>query len=67
VTINLVKHRISCLCVGSKPLLMHVLSIMSNNSFMGMFVYMLEMSSDANLRTGVAGMFAKSFISRTEF
>jgi hypothetical protein len=67
VTINLVKRNISCLIDGSKSSFLHVFSMMSNNSFVGMFVYMLDMSNDANLSSGVHGMFSKSFISCTEF
>ena len=58
MTINLVKCNISCLTDGSKSSFLHAFSMMYNNSFVGMFVYMLDMSGDVNLRSGVHGMFS---------
>ena len=41
--------------------------MMSSNTFVEIFEYMLEMSSDASLTSGTQGMSAKSFIRCTEF
>jgi hypothetical protein len=67
VTMNLFKRNISCLVDGSKSSFLHAFSMMCNNTFVGIFLYMFDMSSDASLRSGVHGMFSKSFISCTEF
>ena len=41
--------------------------MMSNYTFVRIFEYMFEMSSDASLSSGAQGMSVKSFIRCTEF
>jgi hypothetical protein len=61
VTIKLVIRNISCFSVNSNPLFSQVLSMIFNSSFMGMFVYVFEISSEAILRFVSYGMFLYMF------
>ena len=58
--IKLLICKISCFSVNSQPLFLQVLSMMFNTSFMGMFVYMVEISSDDILKFGSYGMLGLS-------
>ena len=55
--ISPVKRKISCCTADSSPLYLHVFSMMISRSFVGMFVYILEISREAILRSGVIGDF----------
>lgn len=67
MVIKLVIRRTSHINVGSNLLFLHVISMMFNNSFVGMFEYIFEMLSDVSLSSGTQGMSARSFIRCTEF
>jgi len=67
VVIKLVIRKTSCIRVGSNLLFLHLTSMMSNNSFVEIFEYTFETSSDASLSSGTKGMSAKSSIRCTEF
>ena len=64
--INLVIFRITCISVDSRLWCLHITSMMSNRSFIGMLVCMLDMLNDAIFRPGAHGISAKSFITCTE-
>ena len=52
--------------MDSRLWFLHIISRMANNSFTGMLLYILEISSDAIFRPRTHGMSVKSFINYTE-
>ena len=65
--IRLVIDRISLVILAFRLCFLQVVLIMLIRSLVGIFVYMLEISKNANFSSGTKGICEKSFISWIEF
>ena len=63
----MVVDRISLIIFSSRLCFLQIVLMMLIRSLVGMFVYMLEISSDANFSSGKKGICEISFISWIEF